>query len=60
MDQNINQKLDQKIKTITKKQINRSKVNCSLDATVTESEGHLIASKLDQNINKKRDQQIKD
>ena len=60
LDQNNNQKLDQQIKTIIKKQINESKVSCNLGATVTESEGHFFASKLDQNINKKLDQQIKD
>ena len=40
-----------------KRQINRSKAGCNLDAIVTESEMHLITSKLDQNI--KPDQQFK-
>ena len=42
-----------------KRQINRSKAGCNLDAIVTESEKHLITSKLDQNINQMPDQQIK-
>ena len=35
------------------------KAGWNLDAIVTESEMHLIMSKLDQNINKGTDQQIK-
>ena len=51
LDLKINQKLDQEMKTIIKKQINRSKTGCNLDAIVTESEMHLIISKLGQNQN---------
>ena len=56
---NINQKLDQQIKTKIKKIINRTKAACNFDAIVTESEMHLITSKLDQNINQKPDQKVK-
>ena len=59
MDQNINQKLDQQIKTMIKKRINRSKAGCNLGAIVTKSEMHLSMSKLDQNINQGPDHQIK-
>ena len=42
-----------------KRQINRSKAGCNLDAIVTESEIHLIISKQDRNINQGPNQQIK-
>ena len=38
-----------------KKRINRSKARDNLDAIITESEMHLITSKIDQNINQKPD-----
>ena len=58
LDQNMNQELDQQIRIMIKKIINRPKAGSNLDKTVTELEMHLITSKLDQNINQKPDQQI--
>ena len=59
MNRNIVEKIYQQINTMIKRQINRSKAGCNLDAIVTESEMHLITSKLHQNIIQMPDQQIK-